>query len=585
MTQPTSPLFTRDSDWPVTVPLDTEALSRVLWHAPNPFAATSGPTHTLTYANAAFRRLAGDSGVGRPIGEVLRPELRQRLVPLLDRAYEGVTSLDRRLLGRIERSRVYWSCAIWPTLGPDGNAEGLGMELYRDSHQQRSTALQREVAERLLISALREAEAADSAEAGRARSALLADAGRRLSASLDEGTTRGSISANVPSVLGAWCIVDVVEPDGTVSRLAMIHPDPAKQRLLHELSALWGPLPHDPFGAPAVLRAAGPVAITDRVDEAIDVASHTPENLQILRDVGIGPLLSVPLMHEGRLLGAITFVRAGGGGGFAPEEIALAEGLAAHSAYALDSARKYGDALLLRERAETVVQERMSFLGNIGHELRTPMQAIIGYVDLIDLGAHGPVTDAQREDLRRIRTNQRHLLALIDDILEFIRSGSARPHRFDDVSLSTAVADALTIVEPLMEPKQLRYRSEPSDPQMTADADPDSVKQILVNLLANAVKFTPEGGEVAIGWNATADTVRISVSDTGIGLPQDKLETIFEPFVQLEPRAKVASGAGLGLAISRDLARAMNGDLTVESTLGRGSRFTVVLPRARGDEI
>jgi signal transduction histidine kinase len=563
---------------------ESDLLARTLWHAPNPHATTSGPSHMLVYANAAFQRLAGDTGLGKPLGDLLSPETSQRLVPLLDRAYENMISLDGRLVGRMGRSRSYWNCRIWPILRSDGRAEGLGMELHKAAHQQRSAALQREVAERLLISALREAEAADKAEAGHSRAVLLADAGRRLRGLGDEATTRASIAGSVPAILGTWCIVDVFEGDGTTARAAMIHPEPEKQRLLHELSILWEPQPDDQFGAEAVWRAAGPVAISDHFAEALAGRSHTPDQLRLLKAVGIGPLLSVPLVHEGRVLGAITFVRDERQGAFSPEEIELAEGIAAHSASALDGARKYGEALLLRERAETAIRDKMRFLGNIGHELRTPLQAIVGYVEIIDMGIHGPVTDAQREDLRRIRTSQRHILALVDDVLEFLRSGTAaRLQQFVDVSLSEAVAEAFALVEPLMAPKQLAYRREPSDAQLTAWADGDSLRQILVNLLANAVKFTPRGGQIATGWTSTADTVRINVSDTGIGIPKDKLEAIFDPFVQLNASTNVASGAGLGLAISRDLARAMNGDITVESMLGRGSHFTVVLPRARSD--
>jgi signal transduction histidine kinase len=217
----------------------------------------------------------------------------------------------------------------------------------------------------------------------------------------------------------------------------------------------------------------------------------------------------------------------------------------------------------------------------MSHELRTPLNAIGGYVELLDMGLRGPVTEAQRADLARIRNNQQHLLALIVDILDLVRVGSGRvEYDIGDFIVDEALAAAVSIVESLIVQKTIVYDTIDCDPALVARGDPAKVIQVVVNLLSNAVKFTHPGGQMAIGCVATDDVVHLYVSDTGVGIPADKLEAIFDPFFQVHGGlAGRDSGVGLGLAISRDLAHAMHGDLSVESELGLGSRFTLTLPR------
>jgi signal transduction histidine kinase len=263
------------------------------------------------------------------------------------------------------------------------------------------------------------------------------------------------------------------------------------------------------------------------------------------------------------------------------EELDLAEGLAARSAEALNSARLYGEAVALREQADATSRSRMRFLGNISHELRTPLNAISGYAELMAEEIHGPITDAQRRDLERIRLNKDHLLVLITDVLNFVRAGLISVTQNVAVPVSAAVSRALALVEGLALKKSIHYRNEATDPDILADADPDRLQQILINLISNAIKFTPWEGMITLRCVATPTTVQIIVSDTGMGVDAEKLDAIFEPFVQVDPKGEVAGGVGLGLAISRDLAKAMRGDITVESSPGKGASFTVTLPRYR----
>jgi signal transduction histidine kinase len=239
-----------------------------------------------------------------------------------------------------------------------------------------------------------------------------------------------------------------------------------------------------------------------------------------------------------------------------------------------------------RQQAEEANKAKSQFLATMSHELRTPLNAIAGYSQIMELGLHGPVTPAQREDLERIDRSQRHLLALINDILNFAKIEAGRV----DVEPATVHVEQLLnglkeFVEPQLQEKQLEFSQCTKDPEVRACADPDKVRQILINLLSNAIKFTPPTGKISLDCDADDKTVTISVADTGNGIPADKLEAIFEPFVQIGRDFNSSqSGTGLGLAISRDLARRMDGELTVESKLGVGSTFSLTLPRENSPE-
>jgi signal transduction histidine kinase len=216
----------------------------------------------------------------------------------------------------------------------------------------------------------------------------------------------------------------------------------------------------------------------------------------------------------------------------------------------------------------------------MSHELRTPLNAIGGYVDLLQLGIRGPITDTQREDLERIRRNQRHLLGLINNVLNFakIEAGHVEYH-IVEAKLHGILDGMFSLVAPQVRSRGLTYEYVPCDPTIVVRTDPEKVQQILLNLLSNAVKFT-DSGHVRLECIPSESAVSIRVVDTGLGIPTEKLEAIFEPFVQVDQNfTREGQGTGLGLSISRDLARAMGGDITVESVLGEGAVFTLTLPR------
>jgi PAS domain S-box-containing protein len=262
--------------------------------------------------------------------------------------------------------------------------------------------------------------------------------------------------------------------------------------------------------------------------------------------------------------------------GFAKVTRDLTERKAAE-AQAVEDARRLAE-------AETANRTKSQFLTALSHELRTPLNAIGGYLDLLTLGVHGPLNEEQQRALDRIRASQRHLLGLITDLLDFSRLEAGRV-RYDVSEVHLAdVADAVRpLVEPLAAARSISLEWQERDESVVAWADRPRSEQILLNLVTNAIKYTQFGGHVIVRHFVRDDRAALEVDDNGIGIPENQMEAIFEPFTQLGRSLTSAhEGAGLGLAISRDLARGMGGDLTVRSVAGDGSTFTLSLPRPAG---
>ena len=236
-----------------------------------------------------------------------------------------------------------------------------------------------------------------------------------------------------------------------------------------------------------------------------------------------------------------------------------------------------------RAAADDANRKKSQFLTTMSHELRTPLNAISGYVQLMEMGVQGPITEKQRQSLKRIASSQQHLLRLVNAVLDLARIEAGRlDYRLESVEVEAMVAGVLPMIEPQLAEGQLTFTLS-VDPRLCARADREKAQQVLINLLTNAVKFTPEGGEVSVQARVdeTSRMILIEVSDTGIGIPLEQLAHVFEPFVQVPTQVRrKREGTGLGLAISRDLARGMGGDLTASSAVGKGSTFTLALPRA-----
>ena len=491
------------------------------------------------------------------------------------------------------------------------------------------------------------------------RARFLAEASRLLAQSLDYEATLATVAKLATPELGAWAIVDLVEDDRTIRRLAVVHPDPAKQALARELERGYPPAVEDALGAPLVLRTRAVELVPEVPDALLVAAARDARHLEILRALGMGSFMVVPMVARGEVLGCITFVSAGAGRRYDADDLVLAEDLATRSALAVDNARLYREARLARgdalaaqgeaergrgaaetaradaDRARTDAVEfglraqdseraKSEFVSTMSHELRTPLNAILGYADLILAGVAGPVTEEQRAYLGRQQAAGRHLLGLVNDVLDIAKADANRLLVTRELAdAREAVRGAVAMVLPQAATRRVALSVENAPGAGNGAAaeaqgragrlaylgDPRRVEQVLINLLTNAVKFTPAGGRVEVGFErrvgalgaapgGSADVrergsrepdggreaaalptwLLVHVRDTGVGIPPEAQERVFEPFVQLEPsRTRTAGGSGLGLAISRRMTRLMDGDITLESRAGEGSTFTVWL--------
>ena len=238
------------------------------------------------------------------------------------------------------------------------------------------------------------------------------------------------------------------------------------------------------------------------------------------------------------------------------------------------------DAKLARGHAEEANLAKSTFLARMSHELRTPLNAIGGFASLLVEGIMGELTAGQLQYLGRIKRSQAHLLSLINDVLNFakVESGTI-VYNIAPLPLVQVLASTAPLIETMAAAHDVAYEYRPPSAEVRVAGDRDKIVQIVLNLLTNAVKFTPSGGRVEMSVESTDGEASVIVRDTGAGVPVDRQTSIFEPFVQLERSFGVErEGVGLGLAISRELARAMRGDITVQSAAGKGSSFTLTLP-------
>ncbi len=411
------------------------------------------------------------------------------------------------------------------------------------------------------------------------RALFLADVSRKLFESLDYEQTLATVARLAMPELGAWCIVDLLSEDGDITRLGVIHPNPALESLARELQVSYAPKASDPMGAPRVLKTQQPELVGEVTNEMLRAAAYDPRQLGILRALGISSYMVLPLKARNRLLGSITFISANPNVRYTPKDLLFAEDLAGRAAVAMDNARLFHEAELAREEAVAAVaratladRAKTDFLATMSHELRTPLNAIAGYAELLELGMRGPVTDQQREAIARIRRSQQHLLGIVNDILTFAKTESGRiPISLEPTSVSSAIDAAHFLVEPMFTANGTIFVVAPPEPALAVVADRERLQQILVNLLSNAAKFSARGATVKVSAESRDHLVAIMIEDEGKGIDKDKLEAIFEPFMQLSSGlTRTAEGSGLGLAISRELARAMKGDLVVRSTAGSG---------------
>ena len=319
-----------------------------------------------------------------------------------------------------------------------------------------------------------------------------------------------------------------------------------------------------------------PVAIPDIADARV-YQSRVREKLV---ELGYRSLLAVPLLREDQLLGGLAVNRKRAGD-FAPEVIELLKTFASQSALAIQNARLFREIEVKSRELETASRHKSEFLANMSHELRTPLNAIIGFSEVLAERMFGEINDKQAEYLGDILESGRHLLSLINDILDLSKIEAGRmelePTEFD---LPAAIENTLILVRERAQRRTIKLARTLDERLGTIRADERKVKQVLLNLLSNALKFTPEGGRIDVRAQLADGVAEISVSDTGVGIALQDQEAVFEEFRQVGTASKKIEGTGLGLAISRKFVELHGGRMWVESEVGKGSTFSFTLPRS-----
>ena len=407
---------------------------------------------------------------------------------------------------------------------------------------------------------------------------LLADAGSALAASLDYESTIRSVARLCVPVFADGCMVDVVEADGMAVRLEAAHSEPrvedvvrgARTRHPLELDS------DDPVAG--VIRTGLPVIFDTVTDAQLVAFAEDDEHLGALRRMDLASAIVMPLRAGGQTLGAMSFWRGSAASAFRGTDLLLAEEIATRAAMAIQQARLF-------ETALAASRAKSDFLAVMSHELRTPLTTIVGYTDLMLGGVPERMPEQARAYIERVRVAAGHLLGLIEQILVYARPETSperpRPER---IELPRFLQEAALLMEPVAQEKGIGFGLDLPPSDTTLETDPTKLRQILLNLLSNAVKFT-DGGEIRLGAVTSGDLVTITVSDTGIGIADEHLERVFEPFWQVDQSpTRRAGGAGLGLAVTRRIAAYLGGSIRVRSEVEIGTTFELDLPvRWRGE--
>ena len=431
---------------------------------------------------------------------------------------------------------------------------------------------ERKVAEQNARRLIREQDARNAAEEHARRLRFLLDSTTQLASSLDFDATLGVLAKLCVAELADWALVYCVGHDGRPRRLVVRHRDAANASLADELREVLGGERKRPH--PVLERFTGRRSrLIERVDDALlqSIARDAGE-LRLARALGIQSLLLVPMIARDHLLGTVVLIASTRDHGFDDADLALAEDMAARAALAIDNARLYGE----EQRA---TKTKIDLLAVVSHDLRTPLTAIIGYADLMAMGIPDKLPDGSQQHLDRIRTSARHLLYLMNELLAFARldAGHEELH-LDDVDVREVVSEVATLMEPLFGERSLGFSVESPPSPLRIRTDPDKLRQVLLNIVGNAVKYTPKG-EVRVHLTGAPSRAIVRVSDTGVGIQHEHIQRIFDPFWQADPTQRSRNGGtGLGLSIVRRLIDMLGAQATVDSDVGRGTTFTVSLP-------
>ncbi len=407
----------------------------------------------------------------------------------------------------------------------------------------------------------------------------LSEASAVLASSLDYQTTLEQVAQLTVPELADWCTVHIVEENGTVDQIAVAHIDPAKLEWAHQIRDKYPLDQQAERGAALTLRTGQSDFIPEIPDELLVHAAKDPEHLEILRQVGFSSVMTVALRSQDRVIGAISFIAAESGRRYTAADLQLAEELAHRASLAIENAQLYQAAQRDRTKAEAANRIKDEFLAVLSHELRSPLNPILGWVTLL----RSKQLDAAKADqaLETIERNAKLQAQLIEDLLDVSRILQGK------LTLTVAPVNLVTTIEAAAETVRLAAEAKQIQMQTTLSAiagqvlgDTNRLQQVIWNLLSNAVKFTPAGGQVAITLEKVDAYAQIQVSDTGKGIHAEFLPHVFDYFRQEDgTTTRQFGGLGLGLAIVRQLTELHGGMVWAESSgQNLGATFTVLLP-------
>ena len=412
-----------------------------------------------------------------------------------------------------------------------------------------------------------------AAEAARRHATFLADATTILSRSLDYKETLTAVAQLAVPEIADWCAVDIVDGhDGRLQRLAIAHVDPAKVEYVRVLEERYPADPKAPGGIHDVIRTGTPAMMTTIPADLLAASARDDEHRRMLKELALTSYMSVPLVSTSGTLGAMTFVFAESGRHYTDRDLAFAQDVAARAALAIDNAVAY-------RRAYEANRLKDEFLATLSHELRTPLNAILGYAQMLTLG----VLNGERQSnaIKVLARNAEGLRQIIDDVLDVSRIASGKLRlNVRPVELEQILKDAVATMQPAADAKGVSLQMTIESPVTPVSADPDRLQQVVWNLLANAVKFTPRGGHVQLRLERVDASIHMVVSDDGQGIEAAFLPHIFERFRQADSRfSREHGGLGLGLAIVRELIELHGGTVSASSEgPGKGATFRVSLP-------
>jgi PAS domain S-box-containing protein len=404
------------------------------------------------------------------------------------------------------------------------------------------------------------------------RRRFILEASALLASSLDHGPTLTGVARLSVPTIADWCAIDIVQPSGSLERLAVAHVDPAKVRWAEEIEKRYPADPRAPHGVHEVIRSGTSQLMTQIPEPLLSAAAVDEEHLRLIHALGLTSSMVVPLRFQGRTLGAITFVSAESQRKFGPVDLSLAEELASIAALAVENSRLYRE-------AQTANRAKDEFLATVSHELRTPLNAMLGWASLLRTTK---MSDERRAHaLETIERNARAQAQLIDDLLDVSRiiSGNLRLE-LRTLDLTTIVEAALDAVRLAAESKGVKLQFSFDEDARQATGDAGRLQQVVWNLLSNAVKFTDKGGLVTARLCRADSQAEISVSDTGRGIDAAFLPHVFERFKQENgTTTRTHGGLGLGLAIVKHLVELHGGTVSAASAGEKqGSSFRVRLP-------